>query len=103
MTEMTIWKFPIFDGFSTTGAIEMPEGAEIVTMQRDLNGSGPATVWARVDPNARKTLRRFQHVGTGQPIPSDGVYLGTWQQESIAGFFVFHVFEVPITTTEGIR
>lgn len=66
----------------------MPEGAEILTAQYQANR---ATIWAIVDPEAKKELRTFLVVGTGHLLPPSKVirYIGTLQQL----VFVWHIFE----------
>jgi hypothetical protein len=84
----TIWKFPLVQG--RTNHIEMPVGAEILTVQvQDIVPS----IWALVDPNAEKEVRSFNTFGTGHPIEEDIArkYIGTYQLGG--GELVFHVFE----------
>lgn len=86
----SIWKFnlPSLPGES----IEMPEGAEILTVQ--TQGDSPM-IWAMVDPQMKKENRFFVIIGTGHTIPDDGIkrnYIGTYQQ--MGGALVWHLFEI---------
>ena len=51
-------------------------------------------LWALVDPEAEREMRRFVTYGTGQPIPNsaDLTYISTIQGYN--GMLVFHLFEV---------
>jgi len=83
----TIWKFTfaIDDVFH----IEMPKGAEILTVQ---NQSAVGTIWAIVNPEAPKEIRTFCIQGTGNPFELiDYKYIGTFQQ--MGGALVWHLFE----------
>lgn len=85
----TIWKFPILLLVETS--VEMPKGARILTVQAQLD---QPQVWAVVDPEAPREMRRFRWIATGRPEEDyafDGVYLGTVQLQG--GGFVFHLFE----------
>ncbi len=88
--EEEIWKFTLEPG--TGQKIEMPDGAEILTVQTQ---NEQAHLWAQVDPRAAKCLRTFEVFGTGHSIHYDmGVerkYIGTFQLGG--GALVFHVFE----------
>lgn len=79
-----IWKYPfqIEDRFE----IEMPEGAQVLTAQ--MQGSTPC-LWALVNPEAPKTIRKFFVYGTGHEIGEEGIaYIGSVQSNG----FVWHVF-----------
>lgn len=71
-------------------SIQMPDGAEILTVQRQNNA---ICLWAMVEPNNPPTIRHFETFGTGQIIPGDmGIerrYIGSVQEK----FYVWHVFE----------
>lgn len=69
--------------------IQMPEGAEIVTLREQY---GRPTVWYVCDPQAKIVARGFRIVGTGHVAPDVGKYVGTF---FVDGVFVFHVFEIP--------
>ena len=81
----TVWKFA-FSMRSMEIAISMPRGAEIVCI--NMQGSIPC-LWATVQPDNSSITRRFFVVGTGNPLPEDGIYRGTW----FDGSFVWHLFE----------
>ena len=86
----TIWKFPLKDG--DVQRIEMPKGAQILTVQRQYE---QPCVWAivDVDDGSLTEMRVFEVHGTGNPLPDEkGVeraYVGTFQQPP----FVWHLFE----------
>ena len=90
-----IWKFStVENGFKEKFTIEMPIGAQILTVQRSEKDNHPC-IWALVDPNAKKEERYFELVGTGHDIHFDmGIerkYIGTYQYQN--GEFVGHIFE----------
>lgn len=70
--------------------VEMPAGAEVLCVQTQR---GQPFIWARVNPNATTSPRKFRTFGTMHPIdPSTiGKYVGTYQLEG--GSLIFHVFE----------
>jgi hypothetical protein len=80
----TIWKYPI--PLADTFPLNMPRGATplCVDVQR-----GEPCLWALVDTTAPNAERTFHIVGTGQEVPRDTCYVGTFQQ----GPFVWHVWE----------
>ena len=85
----TIWKFRLT---STTICVSMPKGARVLCMQAQ---GDVATLWAEVDPEAKREDRYFRIYGTGHGIAedeSDREYVGTYQLHS--GSLVFHVFEI---------
>lgn len=79
----TIWKF------TATEIVDMPEGAEILTVQ--MQGED-ICLWAKVDPTTGSwTKRRFLCLGTGHEIPDENLkYIGTIQT---VDRFVWHIFE----------
>lgn len=82
----TIWKFTL----EPNCTLEMPIGAEILTVQKQ---NGRPQIWALVDPYADNEEREFEAYGTGQDLPdSPGAYVGASQLNG--GALVFHVFEV---------
>jgi hypothetical protein len=89
----TIWKYPV--PASRRGAVEMPKGAKILTVQ--MQGDD-VCMWAMVDPAAPLERRQFLVVGTGHDIPgADALtYLGTFQPDEGGSPLVFHVFEVAL-------
>ena len=83
-----IWKYVL----EPETIIEMPIGAEILTVQEQY---GRCCLWALVDPSANKVKRKFLVYGTGHPITEEnGKYIGTFQLHN--GRLVFHVFEYPM-------
>jgi len=82
----TIYKYEL-DVFLDEQTINMPDGAEILTIQTQ-NGRGQ--MWVKVDPHNPLVSRRFKTFGTGQELSGD-TYVGTYQIQE--GRFVFHVFE----------
>ena len=84
-----IWKFAI----NPKTTLEMPKGAEILTMQ--LQNEIPC-IWALVNPENEKELRNFEIYGTGNNIHCDiGIerkYIGTFQLQSRVAL-VYHLFE----------
>ncbi len=85
-----IWKYELKP--TDDQNIEMPDGAEILTMQ--CQGETPC-LWVLVDPTKRKKIRRFEIFGTGHTMDvlSVSTYVGTYQLKD--GQLVFHVFEQP--------
>lgn len=63
---MTIWKYevPVRDSFE----LELPKGAEILSCQNQHGGSESLQMWALMDTEAEKEIRRFRIYGTGHPI-----------------------------------
>lgn len=80
----SIWKFQL-----TAEEIPMPEGAEVCTFEFQ---HGIPCIWAIVDSDAPKAVRRFKIFGTGHELPTLGecCYVGTQQD----GAFVWHLFEL---------
>lgn len=86
----SIWKYPLRAGAGDDIAIQMPQGARLLTVQ--MQGAAP-WLWALVEPDRPREQRQFQVVGTGWELDwSDAKreYIGTVQ----AGTFVWHFFEV---------
>lgn len=85
----TIWKYEL--NFTEIQAIEMPDGAEILTVQtqRDV-----PMLWAMVDPEAPKVTRHIRTICTGQEFqkPVNLRYIGTSQ--ICEGRLVYHVFVI---------
>lgn len=88
----TIWKFET--PFEGRFLLDMPLGAEILTVQRDQKTMKPC-IWALVDKDQRVDTRTFELFGTGHEIHVDmGIerkYIGTYQIDN--GSFVGHLFE----------
>ncbi len=82
-----VYKYPL--EVADTVDLTMPAGADVLCVQMQ---DGRPYLWAKVDVEASKSLRRFYVVGTGHPMPVDAKrYVGTFQMAS--GKLVFHVFE----------
>lgn len=83
-----IWKFELsVDNLS----IEMPKGAEILSVQVQNN---KPCIWALVDPKAPMKEKVIEVFGTGKEVPCDGIsrtFIGTFQLQD--GMWVFHLFE----------
>ena len=92
----TIYKYSTLpdDEFRERFTLNMPKGAEILTVQVDQKNNVPS-IWAMVDTEAPSEERHFELFGTGYEIPVDiGVerkYIGTYQYQR--GDFVGHIFE----------
>jgi hypothetical protein len=82
-----VWKFKMVP--IDTQEIEMPVGAEILTVQ--AQGDSPM-LWALVDPVKKKEMRKFLMLGTGHETEEKNLtYIGTFQL--MVGALMFHVFE----------
>lgn len=83
----TVHKFDL--PFGGEGAFELylPADAEPLCVQ--LQFDRPC-LWARVDTNAPYVPHAFAMIGTGNPCPSTGRYVGTFQQ--FGGSLIWHVF-----------
>ncbi len=86
--EKTIWKYELNN--NAIQVIEMPEGAEILCVQNQLN---KPCIWVLVNPEARKEERGIEVFGTGWKIDTDvhRRYIGTFQD--LSGNLVWHAFE----------
>lgn len=88
----TIHKFPFLEDGRV--AFEMPEGAEILTVQ--VQGLSMICLWALIDTEVSLVMRKFGIFGTGQPISVEEKeelsYIGTVQTHRSR--FVWHVFEI---------
>lgn len=81
-----IWKFTMHGPRQT---IEMPEGAQILSLQTQHN---EPQIWALVDPGADKESRTFRAIPTGAEFSPAGLaYVGTFQIND--GSLVFHIYE----------
>ena len=82
----TIYKFPLaLSGLS----VSLPAEAKLlcVQMQREQ-----PFLWVELTPNGPLFERNFVIVGTGQVVPPNSNYIGTFQMDG--GALVFHVYEV---------
>ena len=79
-----IWKY------SLENIIEMPKGAEILTIDIQNGQMFNAQMWVKVDTENEMEKRIFEVIGTGQNFDdTNRKYVGTYQE----GPFVWHVFE----------
>ncbi len=93
-----IYKYPVTPS-SGSFQLEMPEDAQVLTVQFQDDASGPGgKMWALVDPARVKVKRTFQIFGTGHAIDLDTYetadikYVGTYQQ--FGGELVWHLFDL---------
>lgn len=95
----TVWKYPLS---AVETMIDMPAGAQplSVGIQPGVDGRPVVVLWALVDPDATKTARWFQVVGTGNVELADDQphrFVGTTSAAALTAtgpeFVVFHVFE----------
>jgi hypothetical protein len=81
----TIWKFPLYGAVND---IEMP-GEALVLCAHEQDGE--SYLWVQVDPDNTAEFRRFEVVGTGNPVPSKYKgYIGT----TFIDRYVWHVYEI---------
>ena len=84
---MIIGKFPL--SMEDVQQIEMPEGAEILTVQLQR---GTPCIWALIDTDKPKQLVEIEMFGTGHPMDDKlRKYIGSFQMKEEQ--FIFHVFE----------
>ena len=87
-----IWKYPL--PVSVSFPLLLPKGAEVLSVQ--VQGGHPlnnqAVLWAFVDTELPKVMRKFSIFATGEEVEEsdDLEYVGTWQSKG----FVWHLFEV---------
>lgn len=86
---MKIWKFtlPVTDH----PVVSMPKGAKVLSA--GMQG-GDLQIWALVDPEASKELRKFRVAGTGLPLEDEIAsqrFIGTVQM--MGGALIWHIFE----------
>lgn len=84
----TIWKSTL--KVADVQEIEVPAGAEFLCVREQHE---QICVWFRCDPDSPKESRKIAIVGTGNPAPADGRYLGTASLHG--GQLMFHVFAWP--------
>ena len=84
-----VWKYKL--EIDDEVIILMPKGTKVLTVQVQ---DGAPCIWAAVDPNEKKEMRKFRIAGTGHPIDDTtvGGYIGTVQLHD--GRLVLHVFEI---------
>lgn len=85
-----IFKYPL--QLTDKQDVELPQGAKVLCVQCQ---GGQIVLYAEVeDPPLIKQERTFYIIGTGHRMPSEIglIYIGTVQQPSAAGMFVWHVY-----------
>lgn len=91
----TIWKFPL--KLAERQVVSMPVGATLLHLGFDGTPVRPVMcLWAAVDADAPKIDHEIILVGTGQPLPHVGTFLGT----VVDGQFVWHLFTGPGTAIQ---
>jgi len=87
-----VWKFPV--KIDDIIEIEMPVGAEVLHFDVQPDGfRGQPCIWARVDPEAPKEVRKFRFAGTGHGLEDEvGKHVGSCQM--MEGRLVWHLFEL---------
>ena len=68
-------------------ALDMPAGARVILAGQQ---HGEFCVWAIVDPDRVPERREFLLRGTGHPLPTNVVHIGSFLQNE--GEFVWHLF-----------
>jgi hypothetical protein len=86
--QTTIWKEVLRP--ADVQEISVPAGAEFLCAREQHE---QICVWFRCDANQPKVPRRLAIVGTGNPAPQDGRYIGTASLRG--GQLMFHVFVWP--------
>lgn len=72
--------------------LDLPAGAEVVSVAPPRDLSSSLDLWAVVDPDRATVKRHFRIAGTGHPLPDDAArFLGTVPMSQ--GSVIFHVFE----------
>lgn len=89
----TIWKYEV-EADDQVAKIVMPRGAEIVHVGFQTHRNiDICTFWVLVEPSSmNKEVRNFIVRGTGQPIDTNEVYVGTAIVLSVP--LVWHLFEI---------
>lgn len=91
---VTVHKYRLFEDLAAaqdTFVLQLPHGAEILTVQRQGFGEG-LFLWARVNTDRPLEERRFRFAGTGHPLGEVLDHIATVQFH--AGGLVFHLFEM---------
>lgn len=70
--------------------LEVPVGSEMLCAREQHE---EICIWYRCDPDAKSEKRKIAIVGTGNPTPEDGRYIGTASLRG--GQLIFHVFVWP--------
>lgn len=86
----TIYKYPLEQ--RNINEVEMPEGAEILSVQ--VQNEIPV-LWAIVDTENPNEKRKIRIIGTGHEINACEmmIFIDTFQLPKLG--LVFHVFEIP--------
>jgi len=88
-----IWKYAL--EIDDLVSLNMPIGAKILSVQRELRHNGFPVVWVLCDTEAAYEIRQFRIVGTGHNHPHKYFthlkYIST-VQTSLS--LVWHIFEV---------
>jgi hypothetical protein len=90
MSANRIFRYPL--PITDSVRIDMPAGAEPISVGPPRNGAEDLDMWAIVDPNSPAAPRTFLVVGTGNPIP-DGCARFVGTVVTHGGALVWHVFE----------
>lgn len=83
----TIWKFEL--AVTDRQTIDLP--IDYVTLSVGLDPQGALCIWVAVDDRAAKRPVEFIIVGTGNPMPHVGSFIGSVKM----GPFMWHVFTGP--------
>ncbi|WNM27531.1 hypothetical protein RN607_00595 [Demequina capsici] len=89
-----VWKYPVMNEFGVQAdVISMPQGAKPLHVGWQADA---LCIWVEVDDAHGRPLvaRFFEVVGTGQPVPTAGTYIGSCQVNMRGAQLVFHVYEV---------
>lgn len=81
----TIHKFPVY----STGSFVITVPVEARPLSVAVQNEQPI-MWFELDTRQEHAKRCFEVVGTGQPVPENAIYIGTYQ----LGWFVGHLYEV---------
>jgi hypothetical protein len=82
------YRLPITDA----PAIELPIGAQVLSVGPPRDGRDELDLWALVDPDQVAIRTEFRIVGAGNPVPYDcGRFIGTVPTHG--GQLIWHVFE----------
>ena len=90
----TIYRYIINETINT---VHIPFNAQILNAGTaiDDNGKEVVSIWAKVDTENTREVRKFLVVGTGADLSSTETYnlhyLGTVQRRNL---YAFHVFEI---------
>ena len=90
VASLSVWKFPV--RYNDFVEVEMPARAKLLHVNEQY---GTPCIWALVDPQQKKEVRRFRLAGTGHPIdiPADKLsHVGSYL--TAGGQLVFHLFEI---------